>query len=73
MIKREAIVCQVRAIADYIASGDYTAADLREISVEMTDTRALVEQKIKQADAQEERGNRALRQLLTGQPEGGAA
>lgn len=70
----KAIICQVRALADHVLESDYSAADLRQIAVEMADTRALVEAEILRRDGKARAGKRALRELLTGHAsEDGAA
>ena len=69
-MKVDAITCQIRAIADHVLDANYSAADLRQLAVEMADTRAIVEAEIRRRDA---RAKLALHTLL-GQPlEGGVA
>jgi hypothetical protein len=73
-MKVSAIICQIRAIADHILEADYPAGDLREIAVEMADTRAVVEAEIRRRDGLAKSAKLALHQLLIGKsPEGGAA
>lgn len=73
-MKAEAITCQIRAIADYILSAKHTAADLRNIAVEMADTRFVIEAEIQRRDDIERSGTRALHKLMGfPEPEGGAA
>ena len=69
----KAITCQIRAIADHILDVDYSGSDLREIAVEMADTRAIVEAEILRLDGQSKSAKRALRTLLTGHAPGDGA
>jgi len=52
---------------------DYSAGDLREIAVEMADTRAIVEAEILRLDGKSQRGRRAVRALLGTPPDGSNA
>jgi hypothetical protein len=71
----QALVCQIKGIADFILrTEDFTAAELRLVAVELRDTIALVESEILRLDGKAQCGKRALRQLLTGtEPPKGAA
>jgi hypothetical protein len=68
-----AINGQLRAIADHVLKVDYSAGDLREIAVEMADTRAIVEAEILRLDGKSQRGRRAVRALLGTPPDGSNA
>jgi hypothetical protein len=62
----KAITGQLRAIANHVLrTKDYSAADLREIAVEMADTRAVIEAEILRLDGVSRQGRIALRELLT--------
>ena len=68
-----AIKCQLRAIADHILQADYPTGDLRELAVEMCDTRAVTEAEILRRDGKSRQARQALCTLLTGQPPEGSA
>lgn len=74
MTMMKAITCQVRALADHVLKTDYSGAELREIAVEMADTRALIESEIRRLDGKAKSAERALHQLFGVQsPKDGAA
>lgn len=70
MKRTQSIICQFAAIADHVLETDYSGADLREFSVEMFDTRCVIEAEIPRLDGVSQQGRATLRKLLT--PDGAA-